>query len=41
MPGRNEVYAYEEDRSGARLVCKFYGPRFGGDLAGVPQMVGT
>lgn len=29
LPGRNEVYAYEEDCSGAKLVCKFYGARFG------------
>ncbi|MGB8379633.1 MAG: phosphotransferase, partial [Dermatophilaceae bacterium] len=29
MPGRNEVYAYEEDCSGTKLVCKFYGARFG------------
>ena len=32
MPGRNEVYAYEEDGSGARVVCKFYGARFGANL---------
>ncbi|UMB70162.1 phosphotransferase [Mycobacterium paraterrae] len=27
----NEVYAYEEKRSRARVVCKFYGPKFGWD----------
>ena len=32
LRGSNEVYAYEERRSGARVVCKFYGSRFGGDM---------
>jgi hypothetical protein len=27
----NEVYAYEEKSSGARVICKFYGPKFGWD----------
>jgi hypothetical protein len=29
--GSNEVYGYEEKYSGARLICKFYGKRFGWD----------
>ncbi len=29
--GSNEVYGYEEKHSRAKLVCKFYGPRFGWD----------
>jgi aminoglycoside phosphotransferase (APT) family kinase protein len=29
--GSNEVYAYEEKYSGTRLVCKFFGKRFGWD----------
>jgi Ser/Thr protein kinase RdoA (MazF antagonist) len=29
LSGSNEVYAYEEKSSGARVICKFYGPRFG------------
>jgi hypothetical protein len=31
LSGSNEVYAYEEKASKARLICKFYGPRFGWD----------
>jgi Phosphotransferase enzyme family len=31
MRGSNEVYAYEEKHSRARVICKFYGPRFGWD----------
>ena len=31
LRGSNEVYAYEEKHSSARVVCKFYGPRFGWD----------
>lgn len=31
LAGSNEVYAYEEKHSCARLICKFYGPRFGWD----------
>src|SRR5271154_6456560 len=27
----NEVYAYEEKHTHARVICKFYGPRFGWD----------
>jgi aminoglycoside phosphotransferase (APT) family kinase protein len=30
--GSNEVYAYEEKLSGAKVICKFYGTRFGRDL---------
>lgn len=29
LSGSNEVYAYEEEFSGAKLICKFYGARFG------------
>jgi aminoglycoside phosphotransferase (APT) family kinase protein len=29
--GSNEVYAYEEKSSGTKIICKFYGPRFGWD----------
>jgi aminoglycoside phosphotransferase (APT) family kinase protein len=29
LSGSNEVYAYEEESSGAKLICKFYGARFG------------
>jgi aminoglycoside phosphotransferase (APT) family kinase protein len=31
LAGSNEVYAYEEKFSGARVICKFYGPKFGWD----------
>ena len=31
LSGSNEVYAYEEKRTGARMICKFYGRRFGWD----------
>ncbi len=31
LTGSNEVYAYEEKFSGARMICKFYGPKFGWD----------
>jgi len=31
LSGSNEVYAYEEKFSQARMICKFYGPRFGWD----------
>lgn len=31
LRGSNEVYAYEEKHSSARVICKFYGPRFGWD----------
>ena len=31
LTGSNEVYGYEEKCSGARLICKFYGARFGWD----------
>ncbi|SOD74226.1 phosphotransferase family enzyme [Jatrophihabitans sp. GAS493] len=31
LVGSNEVYGYEEKASGARLICKFYGPKFGWD----------
>jgi hypothetical protein len=31
LVGSNEVYAYEEKFSRARMICKFYGTRFGWD----------
>jgi serine/threonine protein kinase len=31
LSGSNEVYAYEEHSSRARVICKFYGPQFGWD----------
>jgi hypothetical protein len=31
LVGSNEVYAYEEKSSKARVICKFYGPKFGWD----------
>ena len=31
LSGSNEVYAYEEKFSGTKLICKFYGPKFGWD----------
>jgi hypothetical protein len=31
LSGSNEVYAYQEGSSGARVICKFYGTRFGWD----------
>ncbi|MCW2496868.1 phosphotransferase [Jatrophihabitans sp.] len=31
LNGSNEVYGYEEKRSRARLICKFYGPKYGWD----------
>jgi aminoglycoside phosphotransferase (APT) family kinase protein len=31
LSGSNEVYAYEEESSGARVICKFYGAQFGLD----------
>ena len=31
LSGSNEVYAYEEKFSGAKVICKFYGARFGRD----------
>jgi hypothetical protein len=31
LSGSNEVYAYEEKSSRARVICKFFGPRFGWD----------
>jgi hypothetical protein len=33
LHGSNEVYAYEEKRTRARIICKFYGPRYGSDRA--------
>ena len=30
--GSNEVYGYEEKSSGTKVICKFYGTRFGRDL---------
>src|SRR3984885_7511089 len=32
LSGSNEVYAYEEKFSGAKVICKFYGTRFSTDL---------
>jgi hypothetical protein len=32
LHGSNEVYAYEEKSSHARVICKFYGPHAGWDL---------
>jgi hypothetical protein len=29
LTGSNEVYRYEEKASGAKVICKFYGSRFG------------
>jgi aminoglycoside phosphotransferase (APT) family kinase protein len=31
LSGSNEVYGYEESSTGARMICKFYGPKFGWD----------
>ena len=31
LSGSNVVYAYEEKSSGAKIICKFYGPRFESD----------
>jgi hypothetical protein len=31
LSGSNVVYAYEEKSSGTKVICKFYGPRFGAD----------
>jgi Ser/Thr protein kinase RdoA (MazF antagonist) len=31
LSGSNEVYAYEERSSRARVICKFYGPKYGWD----------
>ncbi len=31
LNGSNEVYAYEEKFSGSKIICKFYGPKFGWD----------
>ena len=31
LTGSNEVYGYQEKHSGARLICKFYGNKFGWD----------
>jgi Phosphotransferase enzyme family len=30
LTGSNEVYGYQEKSSGAKVICKFYGSRFGG-----------
>jgi hypothetical protein len=32
LSGSNVVYAYEEKFSGTKIICKFYGPRFGADM---------
>jgi aminoglycoside phosphotransferase (APT) family kinase protein len=31
LSGSNEVYGYEEKSSGTKVICKFYGPKFGWD----------
>ena len=31
LTGSNEVYGYEEKSSRTKVICKFYGPRFGPD----------
>lgn len=31
LRGSNEVYAYEEKATRTRIICKFYGPKFGWD----------
>ncbi|BBZ79972.1 serine/threonine protein phosphatase [Mycolicibacterium anyangense] len=31
LRGSNEVYGYEEKHTRARVICKFYGPRYGWD----------
>ncbi len=31
LDGSNEVYAYEEKHSSAKIICKFYGRRYGWD----------
>lgn len=33
LAGTNEIYAYEGHESGTRIVCKFFGTRYGGDVA--------
>src|SRR4029453_7094042 len=38
LSGSNEVYPYEEKRSGAKIICKFYGTRFAGDRAKANSM---
>ena len=32
LTGSNEVYAYQEKFTGTKVICKFYGTRFGKDL---------
>ncbi|WP_235892275.1 hypothetical protein [Mycolicibacterium hodleri] len=31
LNGSNEVYGYEEKHSSAKIICKFYGRRYGWD----------
>jgi aminoglycoside phosphotransferase (APT) family kinase protein len=38
LSGSNEVYAYEEKSSRTKVICKFYGPRFGWDRDKAAQM---
>jgi aminoglycoside phosphotransferase (APT) family kinase protein len=38
LSGSNEVYRYEEKRSGTKIICKFYGTRFAGDRAKANSM---
>ena len=33
LPGTNEIYVYEGHESGTRIVCKFFGTRYAGDVA--------
>jgi aminoglycoside phosphotransferase (APT) family kinase protein len=32
LSGSNVVYCYQEKFSGVKIICKFYGPRFGPDM---------
>ncbi len=38
LNGSNEVYGYEEKCSGARLICKFYGRKYGADTDRAAQL---
>ena len=38
LAGSNEVYGYEEKSSRTKVICKFYGPRFGADREGAASM---
>jgi len=39
LNGSNEVYGYEERGSGIKLVCKFFGGRFGWDRKRAANLV--